>query len=329
MSVVILIGAGASKALGYPTTVEFYQENLLVNSNLSEVYNKLKNFFRQNKLDVEDVLSLLDPINDFKETKSGEFLQTFNKVYFEYIHSFIEYSQNRCFDLYGRKPDYKEFEKLYLPFLDACGWKVQKVELFTTNYDPVSDLIMDLADELKLKSFDGFNNRSKWDYRQYGYDSKKTLAENGINIYRLHGSMSWFKDGKTIKNTRDYNRRQNIGTKEHLLIYPGYKGNPHIDNKDTDAYTFPSNQFERKIFEYEYLIVVGFSFRDEHINEQVKKAMDNNQKLNLIILNPIWESGLNQIVDKIKEIYPSRVKHIENKFGDREAIIELKKCFSK
>lgn len=321
MSTIILTGAGASKALDYPTTTEFYDLNKF-NDHEKTVYTNLLSFFKTKILDVEDVLSLLDPIVDFNQKRSGQFYKQYiaNDSKITNIINFVTYTQNRCFDLYGKTRDPKEIEKLYLPLLDACNWRKQRIELFTTNYDPTTDTLLDIADTLKLNSHDGFNNRNKWDYKSYEHD----INTPGINIYRLHGSMSWFKEGDTIKNTRDYNRRLNINTNEHLLIYPGYKGNPHLDNKETDAYTFPSNQFDRKILTYEKLIVIGFSFRDEYINNMISDAMKRNTKLNLTILNPEWPRGENGFLDKLKNNYTSRIHHIEEYFGNENAIKTLK-----
>ena len=151
------------------------------------------------------------------------------------------------------------------------------------------------------------------------------MSQNGINIYRMHGSMSWILKNGEIFNTRDYERRMKTKPDEHLLIYPGYKGNPHLNNNETDAYTEPSNAFDREISTSEFLIVIGFSFRDIHINEMVQKAMERNEKLYLIVFNPEWPIGENGVMDKIRVLYENRVVHIEEYFGEEKAIKILSK----
>jgi len=310
MAITLLTGAGASRAFEYPTTIEFFSE-LAPNENKQhqEILQRLRQQIGTTQLDVEDVLSILEPIEDFFKTPSGKF--TSSKLADNWQQKIITFSKlcrDRCFELYGKDPKYEIVSEYYLPILNSCGWKDNKVSLYTTNYDPISDSIMDLAEEHRLPCYDGFKSRGKWDPENYNEHV------TGLNIYRLHGSMSWVQRNGHIINTRDYTLRQ--GKVDHLLIYPGYKGNP--ENERQEAYSFPHISLRKELYETEYFIVIGFAFRDKHINSIVSDALKNNEKLKIIVVNPEWPEGENGFLSNIRDMSRTRIIHLEFKFGNKK-----------
>lgn len=165
MTITILTGAGASKALDYPTTVEFFTGLSDSEQNThSDILNHLRQQLGKKILDVEDVLSVLQPIEDFVKTPSGRFMsRKLTDSWQQKIFNFANLCREKCFDLYGRDPDNLLVKEYYLSLLDICGWRENKITLFTTNYDPVTDVIMDFAEEIGVKAYDGFKDRGKWD----------------------------------------------------------------------------------------------------------------------------------------------------------------------
>ena len=56
--------------------------------------------------------------------------------------------------------------------------------------------------------------------------------------------MYWFKDGDQIKNTRCYYRYEGH-REDHLLIYPGYKGNP--EKGGNPIFVFPHTALRNEL----------------------------------------------------------------------------------
>jgi hypothetical protein len=313
MQATIFTGAGASKPLDYSTTTEFFpSDNAFPKPNYLNFFNHIKEHLGvSGVVDVEKVLEVLQPAEENLKTLSGKFIaKKLTDNWGNLIPSFTEYIRGRCFDLYGFYPNEDKVNELYNPLLDIVRWKEQKISLFTVNYDPVTDAIMEIAEQMKIPSYDGFKPRGRWDPSGYN-DIKK-----GFNIYRLHGSMSWIKQGAHVINTRDYSRRS--GNTKHLIIYPGYKGNP--ENEEEEVFYYPHNALRTQLEKTDLLIVIGFSFRDNHINSILNNAFKKNPGLKLIVINDKLPQGLS----KLETYNENSVVHIKDKFGNNSAIENLR-----
>lgn len=155
--ITIFTGAGASKPFGYPVTTEFFAGH---GANLQRrpTYTKVKEFLNKEIVDVEDALRLLYPYVDLLDTPTGKMLESeLNKHWFKDIPEFVKTSNDCCFDHYGRSPNEKKVREAYFPILEYCRWTDQGVALFTTNYDPVTDTLMEIAESQGVPSHDGFN----------------------------------------------------------------------------------------------------------------------------------------------------------------------------
>lgn len=319
MKVIVFTGAGASRPLNYPTTAEFFSDKSL-SKEQENFFNTLKKYLNVNIVDVEDALYILDKCNEFLDTKEGGFAAVkLTENWKNRIEEFTSYCQERCFHLYGSLPEERDVEELYTPLFDIIDWNNNETFLFTANYDPVTDTIMDIAEKNHISSYDGFGSRGDW--RPKGY-----INPNGLNIYRIHGSMSWVQQGDKIRNTRDYSVRAS-NNHEHLIIYPGYKGNPEFDAHE--VFNYPHKALREKLQEADVLLSIGFSFRDIHLNEVFQSAMKENKYLKLIVLNPSWPEGEGDVMNIIRKEYSSRVFHIDSKFGDDLALSKLSKIIKK
>jgi len=314
LKIIVFTGAGASKPLGYPTTLEFFPKSGL-DSAKQEVFNHLKKHLNTNIVDIEDALDILEKSDEFLNTSAGDFVaRKLTDNWKINIKNFTSYCQERCFHLYGFIPEEKKVRELYLPLLTNLDWENNNISLFTTNYDPVTDIIMEIAEEMDTPAYDGFGMRGDWKPNKYAHN------QTGLNIYRIHGSMSWIQQERRIKNTRDYSLRA-VNNHEHLIIYPGFKGNP--EDNSHEVFSFPHDQLRKQLKKADVLITIGFSFRDIHLNNIFKSSMEENSSLMLIIINPDWPSGLNGIMDSLKVTHKNRITHLNEKFGGDNTIIKL------
>ena len=309
MAVTILTGAGASRPFDYPTTTEFFPEFSELPPGQQKVIGALRKQAKE-PLDVEDVLQLVQPTIDFLNTDPGRFFRrNIRTEWVKEVQAFGGYVKDRCFDLYGELPDSNAVISAYGPLLDLSGWREHAVSLFTTNYDPVSDVLLELGSNEGIPCFDGFGPTGLWDESKYG-------SKTGLDVFRLHGSMSWVLQRGHVRNTRDYSLRR--GRTEHLLIFPGYKGNPA--NEQQAVYSFSHQAFCEDLLTTNYLIAIGFSFRDSHINDAVAQGLRENEALRIVIVNPEWPPGMQNILGGRKDSLGNRVVHVKGKFGTEDTL---------
>jgi hypothetical protein len=76
-------------------------------------------------------------------------------------------------------------------------------------------------------------------------------------LTKLHGSVNWLKEDDNIIFAGTGFK----GHQHHAVIYPGFKGAPR-----EDPFSLFHSYFEAAIQRAELIVVIGFAFRDEHIN---------------------------------------------------------------
>ena len=72
--------------------------------------------------------------------------------------------------------------------------------------------------------------------------------------------MSWILTrGEHPLTPRDYGKRM-PGSTQHLLLYPGFKGNPEVE--DNEAFRYPHQALRQELADTDFCVIIGFSFRD-------------------------------------------------------------------
>lgn len=272
-----LIGAGASRAFKYPVMGEFYPSSDSLSKEQALIIELLKDYFAPHPLDLENILALLRPIEELAKTGSGSFLkEAFGYENVFSVQEFVWFTYRLCIETYGRAVSLKEVSSLYLPLLEVSGWSDSQINVYTTNYDPVSDLLVQLARDKGFYSSDGFDLRGNWDPTEY---TEKTC---GLNSIRMHGAISWYLHGKSVKNSRRYNPR--FDGSEHVLFYPGLKSSP--ENSELDPIRQAFEWFKADLEDSKFLIVIGFSFRDRHIVNAIEHSIGKNNLLRVVVIDP-------------------------------------------
>ena len=132
---VILTGAGASKPLGYPTTAEFFNDSNSIPDSHLDVFNGVKaQIGKTAKVDVEEILRILQPADDCLKTKRGRFLgRKLTDNWASKVQELAKHIRDRCFHLYGPYPKEADVRTLYVAVLDLCGWRKIWLSLFLSN----------------------------------------------------------------------------------------------------------------------------------------------------------------------------------------------------
>jgi hypothetical protein len=331
--ITLFLGAGTSKPFGYPTTTDFIQisnEKFKGNSLYSEIISFFNKRGRED-IDIELILWELDKlvegidiINEPETFKKWFFIDSNRSNYnlwgnpnqplrdaLENIKGMakqLKLDINRLvYDTYWKEPDPKintVYEYLFKK-LDQLGGKRdsdKQINIFTTNYDLIIERYFEGKRQIFSDGFAPMNRRSYcWDLSHYG-DKK-------FKLYKLHGSIDWkkFENDEKIYciPAHDFTKHE-----DNVILYPGFKGEPEIEPFKTLHKAFADSLLSTRI-----CIFIGFSFRDEYINEIISKAINQNPELLIHIWNPMLDlrqlaSQTTKIVQFLK-YFGEDVSHID------------------
>ena len=281
----VLLGAGAMIPFGGPTTEELTQR-LLQNSECKGFFKPI--FSRTNgKANFEFLLSSFESLLDWKLANEDNDSQLINSsLLLETIYGYKYYPKRDIWEIYReaineiieRIKDYDYFNSSYLDKLkflvDFVSYKKQEsnLKIYSLNYDR---LIPKIASKYGLDFYEGYGNKG------YEYDLNK-FNDCSITYYNLHGSIyiAYVTGGIKILD--------NPVTLEHMGYIHG--GNP---NKNTiflpiiagysksqrvmsEPFNFGIAAFMNDCNTCNRLVIVGYSFRDPHLNAILRNFVKLN-----------------------------------------------------
>lgn len=180
------------------------------------------------------------------------------------------------------------------PHLGFANWlfkyqgnRLNPIELFTTNYDL---LFEEAFEEKKYPYFDGFVGSinpfiipeciDAENSKQY---SNVYVPVSWLRLWKIHGSINWYlyKDGAG-KNRITRNTGKIVNPGDEIMIYPSRQ-------KYDESRRLPFLLFHDRLRKYlssgeSMLLVNGYSFGDEHINEILFQALRANKRLAITAL---------------------------------------------
>ncbi len=151
--------------------------------------------------------------------------------------------------------------------------------VFTTNYDLFSERAMD---RLSIPYCNGFSgsveqrlNPATFRYalaEQLDITSKRWAAvDSFVYLCKLHGSINWVEDGEGLFPIRALQDVPASDTDHRVMIYP----TPAKQNTSFGApYSDLFREFQKQVVQDQsVLIVAGYGFGDEHVNNIVFQAL--------------------------------------------------------
>jgi hypothetical protein len=212
------------------------------------------------------------------------------------------------------------------PYHRLCKWmgfidRKVAVELFTTNYD----LLMEQAlEDLEIPYFDGFvgSRRSFFDLRAVEDD---LIPIHWSRLWKIHGSINWYqedeedKEGNVVKKVY---RSSEIKLDASHLIYPSHLKYEESRKMPYLALIDRLSRFIRK--KSSLLILTGYSFHDNHLNDTIINALKANPTAMVLGLmyGPYYSKVLGNDVECYKNAYKlAKNQHNLNIWTDDKAII--------
>tara|TARA_R110001583_G_scaffold136258_1_gene288109 strand:+ start:491 stop:1765 length:1275 start_codon:yes stop_codon:yes gene_type:complete len=196
----------------------------------------------------------------------------------------------------------KLYQKLALRNKDLA-----RVNVFTTNNDLLSETALGY---LNINYNNGFSSGISRTFNpaRFSYTFSRKVdpsvekyepLENMVYLYKLHGSISWVEsDDNSFFNIKEVDVVPNEPPKhKNVLIYP----TPLKQNKSLGSpYADLIREFQNKLLlQHGVLIVIGYSFSDEHINNAIYSAMASNSSLSVIIFGNYQPSeNLTRLTDR-------------------------------
>ena len=324
--IMFLLGAGASAPMGIPTMREFtknfieYGEKTI--DHREEIGYWLRNIKRVTKTKSWNLEQLLSHIRQVKNIKKDININLLDR----YLHKGNSQNRKRYLDKTDQlSTQFNHIEKLLLKYIrDTClnpKIDIAKniyakllefsneyiLEIFTTNYDSILETI---SSELGYIFSDGFIP----DRRIGAFEwNTQSLGSEKINIYKLHGSVTWYrKQDKILKFSEDISGSPGLET---LMLYP-----TELKEILNPPYNNIHRKFEDVLFNTQLCLVVGHSFGDEYIKNLFQDRL-KEKKFKIYFINGRFSKSMK------KKIFgrTNRVSPIPKKFEDVDLTNLIKK----
>lgn len=271
---------------------EFITNELKSKTEDKNNYDKLIDEVKLSKKDINNIEDILSFLRGLKEVSIGNSVRGFTN------ENLTDIEKNICS---------KIIEKLMVnlpdketPYHKLAQWisidREKPVEIFTTNYDL---LLEEAFEDLSIPYFDGFvgSRQSFFDLRAV---EDNLIPKHWTRLWKIHGSINWFqKENKEVYRS--------IVTKENgdtSLIYPSHLKYEQSRKMPYLALIDQLNKFLR--LPNSLLVLTGYSFNDEHLNDTILSALKANP--NSMVIALLFDTLTYEKEDKIIERYPKAMK---------------------
>lgn len=217
------------------------------------------------------------------------------------------------------------------------------LRLYTLNYDRVFKI---LANEIDIDLFEGFTYEDEIPVSGILPDIKKIITDFESNVhYNLHGSIFWNVNNPELpyRNFSPFIRlhpypKFNVNNPISACIQ-SEKGNSMVISnivtgfqklQKTAVAPFKQMQysFDKDCFITDEIVIVGYSFGDNHINSSLKLALQYNQNIRITLIDPCYSSkdGYDKLIKNIINIIPEIAinKELSLKYSNNNKTCE---CF--
>lgn len=287
--VLFLLGNGASIYAGSQDTRQFKLEEYKTKyAGLSSIIDEVGKL-----CGIEDQLNALITVRSYYNLVKDEKNE-------KLVSNLIDEIKGVLIDSFVNSVDYRKLSlhEIFLLKLRTFGC-LRRTDIYTPNYDLAFEYSLDkLAIEYK-DGFSGFVNRL--------FDPRTLQGKDKTGLIKIHGSVNWiveegkvkefqpkFKDGKVI-----------IDDTAPVLIYP-------TSHKLYQTYSTPYSELMRHMLDEmetgkNVVIVLGYKYGDDHINEILFKALENpNNIFYFFLYNPDEQGAfinqLKQLADNMPNI---------------------------
>jgi len=293
----IFLGAGASAAVGFPTMAGLVQElraslttdaasDVLITSVVDALQQRLSQMRLPRTPNIEDILGELYQLVELLSGKPAVTV-SYGKVP-SVSSGLASEAAGKVRQLCKKYCEGLPKSTALIDFLRYWMTANREVNIFTTNWDQSVEWACDrilAAGDYDVRLCDGFKG-----LRVRTFDSTLFAETPGdanrrdtrvVKLYKLHGSVDWSarsqpQEGNNIRSTLP-------DTDEGVMIFPTPRkhgevlGPPYLELHRLFADCLASAS--------RYMLAIGTSFPDEHINTVVANAL-RDDRFNLFVVDP-------------------------------------------
>lgn len=273
----LFIGAGCPKSI-IPDTEEdrplipdiagmsaIVRDKLSRDEEFASLLSTVEEHFRNDGRDVGNVEEMLTHIRALRVVAGKAEVRGLSSEHLDKL-------DNAICDLIYEVVD-KQLPNLTTAYHSLASWtdavrREYPVEIFTTNYD----LLMEQAfEDLRVPYFDGFAGvrRPFFDLRAMENDA---LPSRWARLWKLHGSINWYQ-AKTGAGVFRGTAKEEGGAKR--VIHPS-----HLKYQESRRMPYLAMFDRLRAFLKQAtasLVLCGYSFHDQHINEVVVQGLESTQ----------------------------------------------------
>lgn len=287
-NVLFLFGNGASIYAGSQDTREFKLETY------KEKYSELSSIIDEvgKLMGIENQLSALITVQSYYNLIRDEARE-------KLVSDLIDEIKCVLIEDFVNSVDYRKLSlhEVFLLKLRTYGC-LKRTDIFTPNYDLAFEFSLDKLGIEYKDGFSGFVNRS--------FNPRALLEKNKTGLVKIHGSVNWIVEERDIKELQPHfeDGKVKILDTSPVLIYP-------TSHKLHQTYSTPYSELMRHMLDEmetgkNVVIVLGYKYGDDHINEILYKALENpNNIFYFFVYNPAeTETFINQ-VNKLADSMPN------------------------
>jgi hypothetical protein len=259
-----LIGAGCSRCAGKPLIGELTEKVLAnVDSKIKAEFDGLKGTGTRPPT-IEDLINYLVRYQYILQTVQNTDKYTLQPSWInDSLEAIKEQIVNHIADAWTDSTVHARFLQRI-----ASKWSKSARDIFTLNYDT---LIEATLDKLRYQYVDGFRgSRLGW-FDPTIFEEASTCAPN-FRIHKLHGSINW------LREDTGHVRRSVISSiddiRETVVVYPSEQ--KYLQTQ-FGVYETLMSRFRARLRAPSVnncLVILGYSFNDEHINEAIVDAIN-------------------------------------------------------
>ncbi len=276
---------------------KYLKDELCSKDGEKNLFDKLLDELILSKKNVDNVEDILSFIRGLKEVSIGNKVRGFSEKDLENLE------KNICSKIVNKLD--VSLPTKSTPYHKLAQWisidRERPVEIFTTNYDL---LIEQAFEDLSIPYFDGFvgSRQSFFDLRAI---EENLIPKHWTRLWKIHGSINWFQ--KENKEVFRSSKTSEINASH--LIYPSHLKYEQSRKMPYLALIDQLNRFIRQ--PNSLLILSGYSFNDEHLNDTILSALKANP--NSMVIATLFGTLTYMVDDNIKVRYPKAIELANNR----------------
>ncbi len=178
----------------------------------------------------------------------------------------------------------------YLSPLVALGNRPDGVSIATLNYDRTIEMAAQQAGVACSTGVEDWDSTGHLDF-----------ADDAVRLYKLHGSIDWTRGSKQFHDHFNYQTQQYapMGMDQASLLTTPPQAHGELPFvifgrreklRPEGPFLDLRGAFAARLSSARVLVVVGYSFGDEHVNALIARWLNANKERRLVVIDPTFPS---------------------------------------